>query len=801
MPGLNKRSVINMNNMQFNREYTTINFLKMAYLYGPSTTPDFALLDANGYGTNNSIGELIWAFNLPSSANAPGAYVLKWTGDGTVWLNDGYTWTESSINVTRTSNGRYTGTNGYIVATLTGFPGGLFDVRIHTFNNSNPITDLKFYMLADEADLLAGKIFRRGWKQTLLDFNPGVIRMLNWTGGSSNPLVRWSDRIPPNYNQYVNSFRTLPYGATTGTQDQVLAGVTGTPVAMRQGEIAQFMIGPSSTSNTTGSVVPSTISKGTNGRVTTSAAHNFTTGMKIIHFIQHGATGSMWQLHYKVATITVINSTQYDLNINTSAFDDFTGVGYNYVMPHVTLSVGGRPAYPVFLFQPEQPMTIFGNFWAPGGMACVVFDKYLTGDMSIGPGMWRTFQTNVQPGSFAYYNPGCPIEVCTALVNELNAEKQLAHPGSGAINMWITVPYAGLLSVDPDYDANENLVVKTIDRCLNGDGGSWAGLTAAAALLVEYSNETWNAVQGFDAGYYLARIGQARYGTWPGGTGSGSYADVHSFATTRATAFHQDIAAAYPTQLASGRLIRVMGAHAGSGPVSGGPNNVRVDGNASTLGDAWNTGGTAPYTKYEAIAWAPYFDVAGGRYTTDLPTYTANWLAAVGAPAKEAVCAGWVAFVDMLGSDYGRIYETTVQLPQSAPWMVARGKSVVHYEGGYNWPTSTINTGLTTDQAAFLTAVLNSTAWASSQRTVHNTWGATTGAYHPALYFETTDNRWGYNRPHFDNYLGGVEGAALNQTWATISEYNNVQDGLVTPPDPGVTTVPLMLALRLRLHA
>jgi len=133
--------------------------------------------------------------------------------------------------------------------------------------------------------------------------------------------------------------------------------------------------------------------------------------------------------------------------------------------------------------------------------------------------------------------------------------------------------------------------------------------------------------------------------------------------------------------------------------------------------------------------------------------------------------------------------------------MVARGKSVVHYEGGYNWPTSTINTGLTTDQAAFLTAVLNSTAWASSQRTVHNTWGATTGAYHPALYFETTDNRWGYNRPHFDNYLGGVEGAALNQTWATISEYNNVQDGLVTPPDPGVTTVPLMLALRLRLHA
>jgi len=570
---------------------------------------------------------------------------------------------------------------------------------------------------------------------------------------------------------------------------------------MRHGEIAQFRVG---SRPTTGAQVSITgISKNANGRVT-APGHGFTTGQKIIHFINYGTTGTMWQMHYRVATITVFDANNYDLNINTSTFDVFNAIGICRAVPHITLNVGSRGPYPVFLFQSEQPFAWYGNEWQTNGYVCCVFDKYLTGDISVGPGMWRTFQSTAEPGAFTLFNPGVPVEVCTALVNELNAMKQAANPGSGAINLWLTIPYAGLLSVDPDYDANENLVVKTIDRCLNGDGGSWAGLTASAALLVEFSNETWNNTAGFDSSYYCARIGQARYATWPGGS-SGGFADYNSFSTVRAMAMHQDIATAYPTQLAASRLIRVQGGHSGFGPPvgSGDTNGIRVVGNSNVLGDAWNTGGTAPYVKYEALAWAPYTDATSTNYAVDYPTYKANYAAAAPGAAREAIAANWVALIDA-GGDQGNAYLIGTMLPQTAAFMVARGRTTICYEGGYNWDTlPNGGSGNDANGTLFLTGVQTSAAWATSQKALFDAFPGTTGAYHPAIYYQTSSNRWGYNRPNLDNWLGGVEGAGLNQTWTAMGVYNNANDtgggggGGSTPAY--YSGLPLMLAMRTRI--
>ena len=88
-------------------------------------------------------------------------------------------------------------------------------------------------------------------------------------------------------------------------------------------------------------------------------------------------------------------------------------------------------------------------------------------------GAWLTLNASATSGDYLTYQPGVPLEICTALVNELNAMKQLASPGSGAINLWITTPPKALMSVDSDYTSGENWAVKAVDICLNGDGGSW----------------------------------------------------------------------------------------------------------------------------------------------------------------------------------------------------------------------------------------------------------------------------------------------------------------------------------------
>jgi len=371
-----------------------------------------------------------------------------------------------------------------------------------------------------------------------------------------------------------------------------------------------------------------------------------------------------------------------------------------------------------------------------------------------------------------------PLEVCTALVNELTTMKG----GGGAINLWITTPPRAMMSVDPDYTSAENCPVKAVDRCLNG-GGGWAGLNAASALLVEFSNETWNAP--FAGTGYLCRCGQLRYDPGGGATPfTESASDINSFGVIRSIVMCQDLATAYPTEIASGRVIRIAAGQGTYGIAVGGTgvNEDRVWANAKVLADAWNVGGTNAYAKFEAFAWASYFDATEGSsypwYDTHFDTYVANYTAAAGNPTlQESICSDWITLGVRPAGEGTTAYGAKGL--QFDTVLGGVGRIAVQYEGGYDWWTKESSNPLrTADQAAFMTALQNSAAWAAEQKAFFNLWTTRTHSYHPAVYIQTSNDRWGYNRPYFNNYAGTTEGAALNRAWAAMGEYNDAVDGI-----------------------
>ena len=814
MPGLNKRSVLNMNILLGGAgDNAFINFIKPGgFIQGAGV--DLDQLDAQGYPIDNSQVSGINPFSqlqLPASSNTTGPYVLAWTGKGTVLLNLG-TWTVNaglSSGYSEISNGQYSGTNAYIVVSLTAFTGGLLTLFLTATdpdNTNNYVRNLKFYRLADEADLNAGKVFRAGWKQTILDLNPGCIRPLNWTGGSAGMQTRWSNRIPPDYISYVHCYANLVnYPQSTGTNVITVASATGMPVSMTHGEVAAFKLGGSALVSN-GRRTVTAITKANPG-VVTSAGHGLVNGQKVVFQIGQGID-SMHQLHWKVCTVANKTTDTFELSgLNTSSFSTFTAPGYYpgaVVSEYISMNVGARGEYPV-VNAGGYPPGFDGQQLLSGGYIHFVFDKYIVGNRDTGPGAWLCMaNANATSSDYVPYQPGVPLEICTALVNELNAMKGTG----GAINLWITVPPKSLMSVDPDYSSAENFPVKAVDICLNG-GGGWAGLTSSAALLVEFSNETWNTAGGFTGTGYMSRCTQLRYNP-TGGTGNTPFTlgtdDLNSFSVIRSIVMCQDLATAYPTQIASGRLVRVAAGHAAYGIAVGGTgvNEPRVmDANVNVLTDAWNVGGTQPYTKFETFAYAPYFDAeaSGFAWYANLPTYTANWVAAVGAAAKEAVCAAWIVNGIRPDASAGTTHFVTFG-GQFNTVLGGVGRSTIQYEGGYNWQTTLGGVVDTTDKRDFLTAVQNSAAWAAEQKAFFTSIGALAHHYHPAIYIQVTNDRWGYNRPNQNTWLGGVEGAGLNLTWTAMGEYNDANDTGDGGGGGGpVTTVPLMLTMRLRLHA
>lgn len=259
-PFTSQRSGINMNNFG-TAEWPFIDYAKWGSI-GPfgnsfsATAQTYnQMIDAAGYPNTTNANGHTWAvsFGIFADTDAvPGAYVCKGNGAGTVnFLNQfgNPTWTldvPNCINVTQTSNGHYTVTNPWRIQFF--FTGVIQNMSLGvTATNTGGggfINGVQCYQLADEADLLAGNIFRKAWKQIIVNFQPSFVRSMKWHGGFSE-CIRFENRTPPTVANYsgVNWGASPPYGDTAGSNNMTLTSVSGTPVSMTHGEVVTCRIG------------------------------------------------------------------------------------------------------------------------------------------------------------------------------------------------------------------------------------------------------------------------------------------------------------------------------------------------------------------------------------------------------------------------------------------------------------------------------------------------------------------------------------------------------------------------------
>lgn len=789
----------------FDNSYPLINF----YLIGDGSTgpsasttnPWPSLIDANGWPNQPGVSGTNFggSVRIPGSDEYTGKWVMSWDGDGRLDLTlGGGTWTvdaAASSNYVQNANGRYSnatfgvGSSPRIVATLTGLTGPTLIPVIFALTDPNGVgaylKNFKFYQLSDETDLLAGKVFRAGFKQSLVNLNPSAIRFMNWHGGSASRNCRFEDRTLPSvagYSYFTNWTVSPSYPAATGINQMSVAvavptasNAKTTPASLTHGEIALVRIGAGSGSaRSTGEYGISSISNhATTPVVTTSAAHGLATNDIVTHFNIIG--GTFTNLNYFPCKVTVTDTTHYTIQsqagatINTSGYGTFTsGLGSMYW----SIDVGARGAKPIVWGDGSEPATVFGFTIAAGDYLGIRYDKNIAVH-SDGAG-------NLDYGAWEFAGSGIngvgremPLELMTALVNEVNA-LSVAQGVNTPIHMWLNLPATGLTSMDPDYTTASDYAVKAVDVVLNGANG-YAGLTANAKLFVEYSNETWNSGGGFLNTFYLARMGQLR---WPG-SGSSDYVNMYIL---RSTIIMRALTATYGTT----RLKRVLSGAGAFGYVTGDLNEARVNGHTLYLTDSIVTGGSfgAPITNHDVFATAAYFDGGATYYGAQWATDSAAY--ATGVPAS--MTAAITSFVNEVKSGTGQSIDgylnngLTGLTATYAAAMLAKGKTAINYEGGADWQTqigqqNAIGTVLTSADSAFMVAALNSTQWNTAQVGFFNRTSQVAGSAMPSVYTfiggANGDQRWAYTRP--DSFGGtATEGQGLlnNAAWVGMGARN-----------------------------
>jgi len=758
-----KRSTINMNFLSI-FDYMFINHIKQGDSYGPQGTsfattidPWNKYLDANGYPNNSAHDNHTWAVGvrIPASTDFAGPYVLTWDGNGEVFLSSNGSWAidaGQSSNYTAVNSARWHGTGSRIVVNFTGAR-ELFSVRVMRTNrdaSGNFLKNLRFYRLADEADLLAGKVFRSGAKQILADLNPGAIRFMNWTGHNTCQSVRFEHRLLPSYACYGNDgsgtrgtnwVASPPYPESTGTNTIAVASATGMPVAMQHGEVVTCRMGNATARN--GSRTVTSISKANPG-VVVATGHGFNTGDVIVHTI----TAGMTQLHNRPCTVTVSDANTYSLGIDTSAYTTFTtGTAKQYI----TLNVGARGAYPVLFGTGTEHASNYGDgYIAQYDYKTFVFDKDMVASTAV-TGAWIFNNSGAANGHES--NP--PLEICTALINELMAMTRSDGGTVGPIDMWVTFPHRGMLSVDPDYSAGSNWATGMVGVIINGANG-YSGLDSRCDLIIEFSNETWNSAGGgaFDTRPYLRRQSEIRWGT----------ADQDGYHALRTAIMVNDIKAAFP-RVSYPRIKYVTCGQGTIGLATDTNNDWRVNGNSRYDSDAWNIWGGNPIDHCDYFGVASYFETSDAYKTAHDATDAAAWVAAVGAVAKEAACQACVDGLKTAGGNETIDRYGLTLLPLYANAMGALGKKYVMYEGGWNDAVS----GASTDVNNYKIAVKQSAAWAQALRSFFDLYDANANALYPADYI-ITNSRWGHCSP--DSYSGTVEGAGLDLAYTYMSLRN-----------------------------
>jgi hypothetical protein len=772
-----KRSVMNMNFPSI-YEYAFIDHMKGGTQFGPGTGATWLAtggplwtqnLDADGWPAYSTAvinkSASFGAIRIPDSTNFAGPYTIDGFGSGTITLSTG-TWTlGAATGVTKASNTLTVTDQGAGVrwtAQLT-YSGtrqtiGINAPTVDPLNTGKFIRQVRFYRTEDATDLGNGKVFRTSWKQIYVDLNPSFIRFMNWFGDNDARICRFENRTTPSRASYTGNYDWVTgprYGETTGTNQIVLAAVSGTPASMQHGEIAQTRI-----TNTVvrvpafsgGSSINKTVTAVTlaNPGVVTCAGHGFNTGDKIIHLISAGMT----ELDRRICTITVSDVDTYSIGIDTTSFTAFTAGTSNQ---YLSLQVGtgnDRRDYPIVFNDGYTLASNYGlGYLVAGDAKTFYFDKTVyaakDSDGTIVQGVWL-FPSS---GSDLGHKGGMPLEICTACINELN--EMSADP----IGMWINIPHWALLSDDPDYSADSNLAVKSVDVVINGANG-YAALDSTVNLIVEYSNETWNSAgAAFYQTPYLSRRGFQRWGA-----GLTSSSDAVSYAALRSYLMCKDIQAAFP-RVTYPRIKYVLGFWGSQGIALNGHNYQRTHGNTAILTDALNPNADKPISVHDYAAYAAYIYNDDSNATYSLATCETAWTAASGNVAKEAVCATYVQGMQTFGGSqtFDNYYNTL--LPAYATAMGALGKEIIMYEGGWD----RIISG-TAAQQNFLKAAKRSRAFANALANALNTYDTTDNAQYPADYI-ALDSRWGHAPDDF--YSSGVEGGALDLAWTLMGLRNN----------------------------
>jgi hypothetical protein len=820
---LSQRSVVNMNFLS-SHFYAFINH----YVEGAGST---SMVGRTYSTTSKTWGQIIGAdgwphdpaatetfggsIQIPGTDQFAGPYVITWDGDGRVNLDTG-TWTVDttpgvSLNFEQNANGRWQNKKGRkprIVARMSGLKGPQHvGVQIHVTNlysTGSYLRNLQIYRLEDEADLLAGKIFRRGFKQPLVDLNPSAIRFMNWCAGGNSLPCRFENRTLPNTTGYVGGcdWVTSPaYGEATGTNQYILAAAEPTagnrkttPARDFNGEVVTCRVANPSVrcgrSGGLGAPVIASITNASNATVTTRSAHGFATGDKIIHRLV-----GMKRLHYFPVTITVLNATQYTIGVDTTDWGKFeSGTAFQFV----SLSVGGRRAYHVVDQDGYEPSGLYDGV-ADHDLSrshfyqSFFFDKSSAAETD-GNGNWIY-------GVWLYERGGnsghVPVEICTALINEIN-EMSVAQGVNNPVHMWLCLPVRALTVVDPDYTPESDWGLGVTGVALNGTKG-YAGLTKNAKLFMEFGNEVWNFL------YPHAYVCRRQNLRWPG-TSPNNACDMQAFLSST---IMRSIKAAYPNS--SNRIVGVLGgwAFVGVNPGGFGANYELIHGNSTPGGPgyAYTTdayvianGYGMPMNNHDAFAIATYFDPPNAYYSTkkgrgtftddsamfngtdnssngggnysghaDQSQAIANFVAkcVTPAPAEQST----YSYVDLNGTGLLRKFADTVR---------ALGKTVIGYEGGTDWETAAGGRQgiagsehvLTAADAAFSVAVINSPQWAAAQIDYFNRAARVPGAAMPSVYNHIGygTHRWSYKYPNA--YSGTVEGLSDNPTWVAMGNRN-----------------------------
>lgn len=542
-----------------------------------------------------------------------------------------------------------------------------------------------------------------------------------------------------------------PYGRTTGQNQYTLAGHAGTPTGMLHGEVVNYQVasgavrgggftvsaittGPNGRVTTTAAhgysngdkvrlkiaslvktglaTVGSDTITGLNNNTSLADGSeifspNFPVGTTVISSTsntcklsavatstsQSGSSHSfmcMSKIHWQIATVAVVDTLNFDTGINTSTYGNFAGTGS--VEQFISLRVGSGGDrdfdYPIAYASMTNLAAGFGNsYFATNEYKTVVFDKTMSAMKdSSGNFVYGVWVGTNEQGNYAY-SGGVPLEVCVALINEVNALGP-AKP----IHMWINHSMPGLTSNDPDYNVNSHLGIQTMNVLFNGANG-YPGLLPHILVYLENSNETWNtANNAFSQSYY----GQTKsWLRWP----QTGFSDLSSWSTLKSSLVMDDILQAFPTF--ASRIKTVLAGQGSPGVGGNTINDIRIDGTSYYANDPLVTGnprlnGKKPMQyPHDHYAFAGYMGSQASYKSGRLLTLAANWVAAVGNPtAQEAACADFVN--DLANGTNGIGGETMFRygltlLPGFCAKLAPMRKTVIMYEGGWDDAVVMIN--------------------------------------------------------------------------------------------------------------